>query len=574
MLLINQSHEKKELKKFNVLGGIFRRLSGEKKKLEQENNYNPFKSYESNDQAFNLSNYSFSSNYTTKKSNISLSPQENFTSNQYIPANDTTAPFITDCISLQDSEMTVEDKDKFILSKLSHVSNETIDPLKVSNETVDPCQEESVEEYKVGGYHPVSIGDVYYSKTKKYIIIRKLGWGHFSTVWLAKSSDDYVAIKFVKSNSNYMEAAKDEIEILKNLKHPSNDYLKQYKDYFSVESSSAGSENILTLLDNFEVNGPNGVHVCMVFELLGENILNLLYKFKQHKVPVAKPLKPITSGIPISIVKPIIKQMLSGLDYMHHCGIIHTDLKPENILIDLSNPQSLIDGLSLRSDSMPTSPIHCSKPICEDELNEDVSVKIADLGNATYSHQHFTNQIQTRQYRSPEIILKRKTWGASTDLWSVGCIIFELITGDYLFDPHDGKTFTKDDDHLAQIIELLGEYPQDNYLLNCKATPKFFKFDCRNNMVLKNIDNLKFWGLEDVFIEKYKFEANLELDLLTDLIKKCLNYDFNERFTAKSLLNHPWFSYDGSQSEEEVFSQLENMENDTSDIPGWGSTWE
>lgn len=568
MLLINQSAEKKELKKFNVWGGLLRRLSGDKKKTEIENNFNPFRSVKN--QEFNLSDYSFNSNYTTKVSNLLISPIEKTQSfdnsdtsiNSNFVASDSTNPttYKSDCISVQDSEMTVEDH--FNLNQLSQ-------------EIIDTNQEENVEDYKVGGYHPVSIGDVYFSKTTKYTIIRKLGWGHFSTVWLAKSNDNYVAIKFVKSNSNYSEAAKDEVDILNSLKNPlASDYLKNYRDYFKQESSFDGSKNILNLLDNFEVNGPNGLHVCMVFELLGENILNLLYKFKQKRLSLPKTIKPVTSGIPIHIVKPIVKQMLSGLDYMHHCGIIHTDLKPENILIDLSNPQSVIDGINTKSNSIPCSPIHCSKPICENELDENIGIKIADLGNATYSHKHFTNQIQTRQYRSPEIILKHKTWGASTDLWSVGCIIFELITGDYLFDPHDGKTFTKDDDHLAQIIELLGEYPQDDYLLNCKSTPKFFKFDCHSNMVLKNIDNLKFWSLEDVLIEKYKFEPNLELHLLTDLIKKCLKYNLNERFSAKSLLSHPWFNYDGSQTEEEITLQLEMMKNDTADIPGNVSTWE
>lgn len=62
------------------------------------------------------------------------------------------------------------------------------------------------------------------------------------------------------------------------------------------------------------------------------------------------------------------------------------------------------------------------------ELNEDlpeigiISVKIADLGNACWTNQHFTNDIQTRQYRSPEVILGAK-WGASTDIWSMACMV-------------------------------------------------------------------------------------------------------------------------------------------------------
>lgn len=74
----------------------------------------------------------------------------------------------------------------------------------------------------------------------------------------------------------------------------------------------------------------------------------------------------------------------------------------------------------------------------------NVRVKIADLGNSCWTHKHFTMDIQTRQYRSPEVILGQK-YDTSTDLWSFGCIIFELLTGDFLFDPKSGSKYNKDD---------------------------------------------------------------------------------------------------------------------------------
>jgi hypothetical protein len=86
-------------------------------------------------------------------------------------------------------------------------------------------------------------------------------------------------------------------------------------------------------------------------------------------------------------------------------------------------------------------------------------VKIADLGNACWVDHHFTADIQTRQYRSPEAILGAK-YGTSADMWSLGCMVFELLTGDYLFDPQAGGRYSKDDDHMAQIVELLGPFPK------------------------------------------------------------------------------------------------------------------
>ncbi len=75
---------------------------------------------------------------------------------------------------------------------------------------------------------------------------------------------------------------------------------------------------------------------------------------------------------------------------------------------------------------------------------DDIKVKIADLGNSCWISHHFTNDIQTRQYRSPEVIIGQK-YSTPADLWSLGCIVFELLTGDFLFDPKSSERYTKDD---------------------------------------------------------------------------------------------------------------------------------
>ena len=88
------------------------------------------------------------------------------------------------------------------------------------------------------------------------------------------------------------------------------------------------------------------------------------------------------------------------------------------------------------------------------------SIKIADLGNACWVHTHFSPDIQTRQYRSPEVILGAD-YNESADVWSVACMAFELATGDFLFEPHSGEGYTRDEDHCALISELLGQFPQE-----------------------------------------------------------------------------------------------------------------
>jgi len=168
-------------------------------------------------------------------------------------------------------------------------------------------EDEGRSGYRKGGYHPVYIGEKY--NNGRYVIEKKLGWGHFSTVWLASDCNvrndhphKLVALKIQKSAQRYTDAARDEIELLNQIK----------------KKDPKGEKYVLQLLESFEHYGPNGRHVCLVLEVLGQNLLWLIKQY--HHV-----------GIPISLVKTITKQMLIGLDFLHtQCSIIHTDIKPEN----------------------------------------------------------------------------------------------------------------------------------------------------------------------------------------------------------------------------------------------------
>ena len=167
-----------------------------------------------------------------------------------------------------------------------------------------------------------------------------------------------------------------------------------------------------------------------------------------------------------------------------------------------------------------TAHVQPSEEFEKDETDgiDIISVKIADLGNACWVGHHFTNDIQTRQYRSPEVILGAK-WGASTDVWSMAAMVrmfldcitsttsvansiqtFELITGDYLFDPQSGTKYGKDDDHIAQIIELLGTFPK-SLCISGKWSQEIFN----RKGELRNIHRLRHWALPDVLREKYHF---------------------------------------------------------------------
>jgi serine/threonine protein kinase len=211
-----------------------------------------------------------------------------------------------------------------------------------SNEDYTDDGDEDAESYRPGGYHPVHIGDLY---NKRYLVVQKLGWGHFSTVWMCQdittapasasgssTPATYVAMKIQKSASHYREAAFDEIELLRCIRTASatETFSKEISSRTSSPSRRPNS-GVVSLLDHFEHNGPHGKHVCMVFEMLGENLLKVIKNYDYR-------------GISIPVVQNLTRQVCRGLDFLHrHCGIIHTDLKPENILIGIapSPPSSL-----------------------------------------------------------------------------------------------------------------------------------------------------------------------------------------------------------------------------------------
>ncbi|KAL4994017.1 kinase-like domain-containing protein [Aspergillus recurvatus] len=470
------------------------------------------------------------------------------------------------------------------------------------------AEEEDSEDYCKGGYHPVQIGELY--NNGRYVVVRKLGWGHFSTVWLSRdtTTGKHVALKVVRSAAHYTETAIDEIKLLNRI--------------VQANPSHPGRKHVVSLLDSFEHKGPHGVHVCMVFEVLGENLLGLIKKWNHR-------------GIPMPLVKQITKQVLLGLDYLHReCGIIHTDLKPENVLIEIGDVEqivktyvkeeakkeqkednrngrrrrrtlitgsqplpsplnttfefkhssqnshsslsqlvnespgtleapsmrqllgikdedeqqkqrektayverlfeqtSLTDGSDLLEREV--SGISLDKPSSDEDIDCGIiSVKIADLGNACWVGHHFTNDIQTRQYRSPEVILGSK-WGASTDIWSMACMVFELITGDYLFDPQSGTRYGKDDDHIAQVIELLGPFPK-SLCLSGRWSQEIFN----RKGELRNIHRLRHWSLPDVLREKYHFSV-AQAKAISDFLLPMLEVLPERRANAGGMASHEW----------------------------------
>lgn len=142
---------------------------------------------------------------------------------------------------------------------------------------------------------------------------------------------------------------------------------------------------------------------------------------------------------------------------------------------DLAKSLGLNEVKEIRSDSVyreggkggkhdASSAFH-PKTSPPDLKNADALMKtksvIVDLGNACWTHRHFSEDIQTRQYRAPEVLVGSK-YDTSADMWSLGCMCFELLTGDLLFDPRAGDDYDRDEDHWlcfkSSSVECLSDW--------------------------------------------------------------------------------------------------------------------
>ncbi|XP_043480711.1 mitogen-activated protein kinase p38b-like isoform X2 [Leptopilina heterotoma] len=239
-------------------------------------------------------------------------------------------------------------------------------------------------------------------------------------------------------------------------------------------------ENVIGLLDVFHpaTSLEEFQQVYLVTHLMGADLNNIVR----------------TQRLSDDHVQFLVYQILRGLKYIHSAGIIHRDLKPSNIAV-----------------------------------NEDCELKILDFGLARPTENEMTGYVATRWYRAPEIMLNWMHYNQTVDIWSVGCIMAELLTGRTLFPGTDHI------DHLTRVLVLCGT-PTEETL--SKVTSQ----EARN--YIQSLPLLKKKNFKDVFRG-----AN---PLAIELLELMLELDAEKRITAEQALAHQYLAQYADPTDEPV----------------------
>ncbi|XP_024878346.1 dual specificity protein kinase CLK2 isoform X5 [Temnothorax curvispinosus] len=316
----------------------------------------------------------------------------------------------------------------------------------------------------------------------RYKVLATLGEGTFGKVVKVKDlqMDHVMALKIIKNVEKYREAAKLEINALEKI---------AFKD-------PEGQHLCVKMLDWFNYHG----HMCIAFEMLGLSVFDFLRDNSYQPYPLEH-------------VRHMGYQLCYAVKFLHDNKLTHTDLKPENILFVDSDYDSTYNNKKRR----------------DMRRVKRTDIRLIDFGSATFDHEHHSTIVSTRHYRAPEVILELG-WSQPCDVWSIGCILFELYLGITLFQTHDNR------EHLAMMERILGTIP---HRMARKTKTKYFyhgklDWDDKSSAGRYVRENCK-------PLHRYMLSDDEEHRQLFDLVQKMLEYEPSQRITLKDALTHPFF---------------------------------
>ncbi|XP_055304906.1 cyclin-dependent kinase 1-like [Sitodiplosis mosellana] len=285
---------------------------------------------------------------------------------------------------------------------------------------------------------------------KEYIKLEKLGSGSYGTVYKGREKDSNAIVAMKKVHMDLMDAGLPQ------------SYLREISALQSLRH-----ENIV----QYEgIVWESNDHIYLIFEYMTTDLRSYMDEFAPY-------------GLKLAAVRSYLYQTVKGLEACHKQGILHRDLKTENVLINKNGVVKIADfGLS-RAISVPVG-------------------------------LRYSTCVVTLWYRAPEILLGQKGYSTPIDIWSLGCIFAEMISGHELF------TGDSEIDQINKIFCILGE-PTEEIWPHVTSLPYFRKFS----------------DLEVPCLEKKILLRGPGFDLL----KMMLTYNPNKRISAKRILNHQYF---------------------------------
>jgi len=317
------------------------------------------------------------------------------------------------------------------------------------------------------GFHSVELNKTVWEVPERYINLSAIGSGAYGQVCSAEDTSLRTA------EGKYVKVA------IKKIARPFQSAVHAKRTYRELRMlKHMVHENIIGLLDCFTPVSSldQFTDVYMVTHLMGADLNNIIK----------------TQKLSDDHVQFLIYQIIRGMKYVHSAGIIHRDLKPSNIAV-----------------------------------NEDCELKILDFGLARPTENEMTGYVATRWYRAPEIMLNWMHYNHTVDLWSVGCIMAEMLTGKTLFPGSDHI------DQLTRILLLCGT-PDAEFL------GKITSDEARN--YIRSLPKMEKKNLHEVFKG-----AN---PLAIDLLEKMLELDTDKRITAEQALAHPYLAQYADPSDE------------------------
>ncbi|QYS95402.1 Protein kinase domain-containing protein [Trichoderma simmonsii] len=387
---------------------------------------------------------------------------------------------------------------------------------------------EDLAKYCHGGYHPVHLNDLLCDG--RYRILNKLGFGSFSTVWLARDEvkEIYVSIKIVVAEQSHNHNG--ELQILQTITR-------------TGDTTHPGHKHVSHLMDSFYHEGPNGRHLCIVLELLGPKISSVVNRRPNYRLDGR-------------LARRISSQLLLAVDYIRSCGVTHGDIHLGNVLFRVSGlngiptfDDSRIGNVS-RKDGVPSEkgvPEYLVEPV---EYKFDKSeildeIQLVDFGESFLIGNPPKSICTPTSLHPPELVFRHPLTEA-VDIWNLGCTTYELVIGRTPF-----EAWMDDRELVPQFQKVLGGVP-DQWIQDALKTGVLT--DEPDISAASGFSSLE----EDIqasyanAYDKETLDLNEEdLTILGSYLRRMCIVEPTRRASLAELMSHPWVQVEkGVQKED------------------------